>query len=227
MVKHCLAQPDLVWLGEVIIALASIGLRISELASLRWSDFDFGANVIRLTDTRQRAAKKDRDKARSTKSHEDRSLPIRPELRAVVEHLPRHADGRVFHGPLGGLLKPDTVRNILIRDVIEPLSKRFRSPREGKGFGDGRLHSLRHYFCSMSAANNVPEQILMSWLGHRDSKMVRHYYHLHDAPSQQHMARTEFFTMPAMNAQRRTLRYRTGKIHFPFFPSAIAAIRQE
>ena len=48
----------------------------------------------------------------------------------------------------------------------------------------------------MSATNNVPEQILMSWLGHRDSKMVRHYYHLHDGPSQEHMARTEFFTMP-------------------------------
>jgi integrase len=194
MVEHCFAQPALNWLGEVIIALATTGLRISELASLRWDDFDFAANAIRLTDTRHRAVKTERDKASATKSHRDRSLPMRPELRTVLETKTRHKDGRVFHGPLGGVLKPDTIRNILIREVLEPLAERFPPAPGRKSFRDGRLHSFRHYFCSMSATNNVPEQILMSWLGHQDSKMVRHYYHLHDAPSQAHMARTEFIT---------------------------------
>jgi len=46
------------------------------------------------------------------------------------------------------------------------------------GFSDGRLHSFRHYFCSMCANNNVPEQLLMNWLGHRQSAMVKHYYHV-------------------------------------------------
>ena len=29
----------------------------------------------------------------------------------------------------------------------------------------------------------------MEWLGHADSKMVRHYYHLHDSESRQQMAK--------------------------------------
>ena len=196
MIAHCSARSDLTWLGEVLVALITTGLRISELASLHWDDFDFSANLIRLTDMRNRAVKTDRDRARSTKSHRDRSLPLRAELRTLLQNKLRHADGRVFHGPLGGILKPDTLRQILIREVLKPLATQFPSSKGKKGFIDGRLHSFRHYFCSMSATNNVPEQILMSWLGHQDSKMVRHYYHLHDGPSQDHMKRTEFFTAP-------------------------------
>jgi integrase len=192
MVEYCRQKPELTWIGNVIVALATTGLRISELASLSWDDLDFPKNIIRLTDTRHRAVKAKRDKARSTKSHRDRTLPIAQELRTVLQKMPRHADGRVFHGPLGGALKPDTVRNILIREVLEPLGKRFRHAKDKKGFRDGRLHSLRYYFCSMSATNGVPEQMLMSWLGHQDSKMVRHYYHLHDKPSQEQMARIQF-----------------------------------
>ena len=41
------------------------------------------------------------------------------ELLAVLKGLP-HRDGYIFHGPRGGRLKPDTVRRILVREVIEP-----------------------------------------------------------------------------------------------------------
>jgi integrase len=34
----------------------------------------------------------------------------------------------------------------------------------------------------------VPEQTVMDWLGHQDSKMVRRYYHLHRQEAQRHMA---------------------------------------
>jgi integrase len=88
-------------------------------------------------------------------------------------------------------LKPDTVRRILVREVLEPLAHRF--PRTGhKGFRDGRLHSFRHYFCSTCANSGVPERMVMEWLGHVDSEMVRHYYHLHDAEARQRMAGLDF-----------------------------------
>jgi hypothetical protein len=32
----------------------------------------------------------------------------------------------------------------------------------------------------------------MAWLGHRDSQMVRHYYHLHDDEAQRQMKRLNF-----------------------------------
>lgn len=81
------------------------------------------------------------------------------------------------------------MRNILVRDVLTPLSQSFPTPDSEIGFIHGRLHSFRHFFCSWCANKNVPEQMLMRWLGHRSSQMARRYYHLHDEESQRHMRR--------------------------------------
>ena len=84
--------------------------------------------------------------------------------------------------------RPDTVRNILVREVINKLSHRFSKKFTGqRSFEDGRLHSLRHYFCSVCANTGIPERIVMEWLGHADSEMVRHYYHLNDEESRRKM----------------------------------------
>ena len=82
-------------------------------------------------------------------------------------------DQFIFHGPRGGALKPDTLRRVLIKEVIRPLATKFPSEYGEKGFCDGRLHSFRHAFCSTCANHGVPERMLMSWLGHRDSAMIR------------------------------------------------------
>jgi integrase len=126
---------------------------------------------------------------RQTKSGRSRVLPIHEMLKGVLGRTARSKDGVIFHGPLGGRLKPDTVRNVLVREVLEPLAARFPCPMGEIGFVDGRLHSCRHYFCSVCANSGYPEQALMAWLGHRDSKMVRHYYHVHDETAQRQMSR--------------------------------------
>jgi integrase len=95
----------------------------------------------------------------------------------------------IFHGPEAGILKPDYVRRILIQDIITPLKAKFPNPPQEEGFSDARLHSFRHYFCSASADAGVPEQMLMRWLGHKESRMVRHYYHLREKASQAQMIR--------------------------------------
>jgi integrase len=87
-------------------------------------------------------------------------------------------------GAKGAKVKPSRVLKRLIRSVIEPLSSRFPTPPgEVVGFADGRVHSFRHFFCSLCANSGVPEQMLMSWLGHRSSRMIRRYYHAHDEAS--------------------------------------------
>ena len=55
----------------------------------------------------------------------------------------------------------------------------------------GRLHSFRHYFCSLAAQAGTAEHTVMSWLGHSSSKMVRHYFHLHDDESRRQMKRID------------------------------------
>jgi len=190
MRKHCQAEGSLNWLDGVIVALACTGLRISELAGLRWSDVDSASNQITLTDE-TRSAKRKKKERRSTKNSRSRSFPIHPELAEVLAVLPKANDGLVLHGPRGGKLTPATLRNILIREVLTPLARQFPSDDDEIGFIDGRLHSFCHYFCSVCANNGVPEQLLMSWLGHRSSSMVKHYYHVHNEQAQMEMSKLD------------------------------------
>lgn len=70
-----------------------------------------------------------------------------------------------------------------------PLKKRFPVEDGEQGFINGRIHSFRHYFCSVCSNSGVPEQVLMRWLGQRSSKMVRRYYHLHTEESKSQMSK--------------------------------------
>ena len=192
MIRLCREKQELGWLGDVLTALACTGLRISELASLRWADIDRESNLVKLTDESTRGRRRAGRSVRRTKSGRSRSFPIHADLCWVLERLPRAGDGLVFHGPRQGRLKPDTVRRILIREVLESLRDRFPTPEGEEGFAAGRLHSFRHFFCSTCANGGVPEQVVMEWLGHADSKMVRHYFHLHDKEAQRQMKRLNF-----------------------------------
>ena len=109
----------------------------------------------------------------------------------MLNRLPRRAP-YVFYGPRGGRLKPDTVRRVLIREVIEPLAHKFPTPEGKRGFSHGRLHSFRHYFCSTCSNSGVPERIVMDWLGHADSEMIRRYFHLHDDEAKRRMNELDF-----------------------------------
>ena len=190
IVAHCDKSKSLHWLRDVIITLAYTGLRISELAVLQWSDVDLANNQLTLHDESGRAAGQ-RDERRQTKSGRSRSLPLHPELRKVLKAKERK--GRyVFYGPRGGRFKPDTARRIFVREVIAPLAAMFPSEGDEKGFEDGRFHSFRHYFCSKCANSNVAERIVMKWLGHADSEMIRHYYHLHDEEAKRQMNHLDF-----------------------------------
>jgi len=187
MLRFCSDDNRLAWLADVILALAYTGMRISELANLTWSNVDLAEEMITLRDeSRSRRAR--RCNAQTTKSRRDRFFPIHPDLFNVLNRLHTKKDrARVFPAPRGGVLQPDNVRSVLIKQVIEPLAEQFSSPEDEVGFKDGRLHSLRHFFCSYCAHNSVAEQVVMRWLGHRDSKMVRRYYHLHDEEARKQM----------------------------------------
>jgi len=192
IITLCSQHPELKWLDDVLITLACTGLRISELASLRWSDVDFNKNMIVLVDESMRAPRQTARRARELKTGRSRAFPIHQDLRNVLLQMVQHKDGYIFHGPRGGALKPDTARRILVRDVLSKLANRFPTSDGEIGLTDGRLHSFRHFFCSTCANAGVPEQVLMNWLGHRSSRMVRRYYHLHDEETQRQMHRLEF-----------------------------------
>lgn len=184
ILQHCRDEPKLGWIGDAVTGLVCTGMRIDELANLKWTDVDFSNNRITLTDESSRAPG-DSPK-RTLKNSHSRSFPIHPNFLIVLVRLPK-IDEYVFHGPSGGRFKPDYIRLMFVRHVLRPLAKRFPTVPGGQGFLDGRMHSFRHYFVSMCASNGVPERVVMEWVGHADSTMVRHYFHLHDEESQRQM----------------------------------------
>ena len=88
MVEHCRDEPSLAWLGDVIVSLAVTGLRIDELAKMRWRDVDMGANTLRLTDERASTHRQLVGGARHLKGKRSRSIPLNADFRRVLE---RHA----------------------------------------------------------------------------------------------------------------------------------------
>jgi integrase len=189
ILDHCRTSPGLRWLEWAFTALTYTGLRISELIALRWTDVDFENEMIRLVDESTSRRRGGRREVRTLKGGYGRSFPINEALMPVLRAIPPSKDGFVFHGPEGGRLKAAAVRRALIRDVLTPLAETFPTPEGEVGFADGRLHSFRHFFCSLCALRGTAQQVVMQWLGHRDSKMVQHYFHLHDNEARRQMKR--------------------------------------
>jgi integrase len=152
--------------------------------------------VLHVADERASNRKRKLHNVRTTKGKRGRTVPLHPELIAILEKAPRHADGYLFHGPRGGRIKQDTARTILLRDVIRPLADRFPTPEGEIGFEYGRFHSFRHFFVSQCFAFGRSEGEVKDWVGHRDSAMVAHYRHLHDEISQQSIQRVRFVSDP-------------------------------
>jgi len=66
------AQIELTWLADVIVGLAYTGLRISELASLRWQSILFSQTMFTIVDESRRTG--GGRTVRSTKSSKSRSI---------------------------------------------------------------------------------------------------------------------------------------------------------
>ena len=192
MMKHCMDASRLIWMAHVILALAHTGMRISELAGLRWSDVDLSSYTIRVMDERSSKRRKRAGTARTTKGRRSRTIPIHPRLRQLLQTLEHKPDGYVFHAPRGGRIHPRNVLDIFIREVIEPLTEKFPTPPGEIGFEHGRLHSFRHFFCSQSFLGGASEGEIREWLGHAESKMVEHYRHLSNEDAQRKMEQIDF-----------------------------------
>lgn len=189
VLNYCRNHPQLKWLADVILMMALTGLRISEVRDLRQTDIDLANGVLRLEDETAAAVGNGQEQ-RTLKGGRGRTFPIHERLRPTLV-MRTSSNGPVFTGPQGGRLKPDLVRRKLINNVLESIAKDAGESMAATAFRELRPHGLRHFFCSLCANRGVPEQLVMRWLGHRDSRMVRHYYHVHDQEAMRQMQRLD------------------------------------
>jgi integrase len=192
IVELCRATPKLHWLADITIMLATTGMRIGELAGLRWSDVDLQNGVITLHDNRHSGRHAKAAAIRTLKGRRGRRVPIHTQLRHVLENLIHRPDGRVCGMPNGGQLQPNGVCKIFIRDVIGPLKKRFPTPEGEIGFAHGRIHSFRHAFVSQAFLDGASEGEIREWVGHTNSRIVERYRHLSNEDARRKMDKIDF-----------------------------------
>lgn len=176
--RHCFSTEEVrmlqdgvrPWLRPIVTALAYTGMRIGELEHLRWQDIDLDEGMIHIT------ARDDWE----PKNKKSRSVPIFSEVRAALLKLRLGKRGtHVFRTQRGKRVNPNHVREALEVDKCK------------LGIGEGTPHSFRHFFVSLCANSGIPERVTMTWVGHKNSEMVHHYYHLNDDESKRAMQQVE------------------------------------
>lgn len=127
----------------VLLAITT-GLRSKEMATLEYRDLDLDNNLIVL-------------RPEGTKTNRSRILPLREDVRALVEKGPKRG-GKVlgFHHP-------------------SSLRKRWEILRGRLGYRDITLHQFRHTFATTLLRNGADLATVSSLLGHSDIKTTAIY----------------------------------------------------
>jgi integrase len=137
--------------------LAYSGMRVGEAREVKFRDIDFSAlpkGSVLITGG-----------SIGTKNHEQRVIPLFPNLRKVVERLLQKANGNTSDSKIFGIQSPrGAMNNAFQRISVEPFS----------------VHALRHYFVSNAIECGINFQVISEWVGHRDGgKLVaKRYGHL-------------------------------------------------
>lgn len=138
----------------IIRLLALTGARKSEIASLKWSEVDFGRSYLRLADSKTGA----------------KVIPIGAPALEILAAVPR-IEGSPFVFPAAGG-----------GSFFQGTDKVWRVVRVKAGLPALRLHDLRHSFASVGLARGDALPVIGAILGHADVKTTSRYAHLADDP---------------------------------------------
>lgn len=183
--------------GELIRLLLMTGLRRGEAMALRRSDVDLASKKITVrmsrsvsnSDVYEGAPKTAR--SRRTLTMTDETVQLVTELNALNDErhqaLYRHlaAPTYLFTGITGTALRPDNVRQILhkIYDRID-LEDEQLARRAGlvsaftPTFPRLSIHSLRHTFVSLMAAQGMRLEVIAEWIGDDPATVMKVYLHV-------------------------------------------------
>lgn len=156
-----------------------LGLRIGELAAIRWRDIDYGACSLHVHQTETKYFERDSEGVRScvhyvvqdtTKTvYSVRRIPLIPEAMYIIQQIKLHHKSMGYDSEY---LAYDGTSTILSKSIERTLYKlcdlchidRFSS------------HRIRKTFASELHKNNVPSKYITELMGHSDIRTTEKYY---------------------------------------------------
>ena len=142
------------YLRPLVTVAIYAGPRRGELLKLRWSNVDFGLNVINFTET---------------KTNRDRAVPMEPIVREALLELSQHSGNAeyVFTNPDSGTRYTD-------------VKKSFSAACREAGITNFTFHDLRHTFGSRLADAGVDVVKIKELMGHASIVTTMRYIHATD-----------------------------------------------
>lgn len=153
---------------SVMIALYT-GLRIGEIAALKWADIDFSGEKLHISHTYQRVSTVGEENttlhhgsAKSASSH--RVIPIVPKIMKVLKRLKKKATSEFVFSVNGKPCEPRL------------LTYHFHRLREKANLGKIHFHQLRHSFATRCIELTQDVNSVSDLLGHSSTQMTLDIY---------------------------------------------------
>lgn len=169
------------------------GMRLSELCSRTWGDYDEKRNLIRV-DTQPAAGftcKTDGSR---------RNIPLFPRALQVLD---RRRELRISEDPSEPILlspRPQVGSPFVYGDWV---SRCFTEHRKDSGLPEGTMHDLRHTFTTYALALGIPESKVMKMTGHVKFDTVARYTHIVDELLQEAPANALAQFLPGYESERK------------------------
>lgn len=167
---------DMIYRRVPVKFMVLTGVRTAELHGLRWEDFDFEKKIVHIR--RNRLATKgfgvyEKDpKSRTSK----RDIPLPQEL---IDDLKKYMDWfRLADDEFDSKLNEYYFAVNIYREPegVAGLGQWLAKFEKRNGLKRVSPHGLRHTYCSILLAQNVPIQTVSKYLGHSDSTITLEVY---------------------------------------------------
>ncbi|MBV7392279.1 site-specific integrase [Enterococcus sp. ALS3] len=155
--------------GKAVIFALDAGLRIGEIAGLRWEDIDFEQNIITVNHTYQRIANNQGQgtemslgSAKTTASH--RIIPMLSEVRELLEKMKKTTNSPYILSVRGKACEPRL------------LTYHFHCIRKMAGLENIHFHQLRHTFATRCLESSSDISSISAMMGHASTQMTLDIY---------------------------------------------------
>jgi site-specific recombinase XerD len=128
------------------------GLRLDEVISLKWEDFDYARETIHL---------------KTAKGNKERIVFLHPKVKLLAEIFGKKSEGLVFPSGRGGKLSSRTVELIVTHAAKKAGIIKKVTP-----------HTLRHSFATHLLEAGADLRYVQQLLGHKDLKTTQIYTHV-------------------------------------------------